>query len=232
MINTNAIRDKLSFSTSRRQITIGIICLILGFGLVTQLKVQGEASQRLASQPESDLTEIIDKQDAEIRALRAETTDLQVLLVSYEASSKSRSQILAEAQANLDNMRILIGRHPVAGRGVEIEIRDKNGYLTGFDIRQLVEELRASGAQAIAIGGHRVVANTSFARRRGDIYLDKYRLTLPYRIQAIGDAEVLKQSILLPRGIKDKLSAFDGVRLRINVKEQLSLPPVDYKLNK
>lgn len=217
-------KNIFGISISRRQITISIICLILGFSLVTQLRVQSQAGQRLASQPESDLTEIIDKQDTEIRAMRAEATDLQVQLARYETSSQNQSGIVSEAKDNLNNMRTLVGLDPVVGPGVAITISDKSVYLTGFDIRQLVEELRASGAQAIAVNGYRVVTRTSFARQKTFVYLDGHRLKLPYQVQAIGDVSVLRQAILLPRGIKDKLTAFDGVKFTIKNEDQLKLP--------
>lgn len=226
VIKLQAIWNQIRTSVNRRQITIGLITFILGFSLVTQLKVRSESSLRLASQPESDLTEIIDKQAEELRALRSEATDLQIQLVEYEASSQGNVQLVNSAKENLANMRILLGYEAVTGPGVNIIIRDRHGYLTGFDIRQLVEELRSSGAQATSINDYRIIANTSFKRKKGSIYVDNHRLQVPYNVKAIGDREVLYQSVVLPRGIKDKLSAFNGVKFEIEKSDGLFVAEV------
>ncbi|HEX21153.1 MAG TPA: DUF881 domain-containing protein [Actinobacteria bacterium] len=123
-------------------------------------------------------------------------------------------------------MRVLLGLDTVAGPGISILIKDKNRYLTGFDIRQLLEELRASGALSLSIDGKRVVAKSSFARHNGSVYMDGRRLRVPYKVSALGKPDILYQSITLPRGIKDRLSHFAGVHLKIDKSERLVLPPV------
>jgi len=197
--------------------------MVIGFILVTQLRVQGEAKKNLSDQPETDLTEIIDKQDIEIRALRADVAELRVQLALYQASSKNNADVIRAGKIEMDSMRILLGLDSVTGPGVEITISDKNRYLTGFDIRQLVEELRASGALSLSINGRRLLANSSFARHKGAVYADGRRLRTPYKVLALGNPEVLYQSITLPRGIKDRLSAFEGVKIKIGKRERLVL---------
>ena len=222
-----AIKKFIRTSFNRRQIVVGIITFILGFGLVTQLKVQGESSLRLSDQPESDLTEIISQQSGALQALRSETTELKVQLAGYQVSSVGNAALVDDAKESLANMRTLLGHVAVTGPGLDIVITDENGYLTGFDIRQLVEELRSSGAQAISVNDVRVAADSSFFRKKGIVYLDNHELDIPFVIKTIGNADVLHQSVVLPRGVKDKLSAFDGVELQIQKSESLYIPAVD-----
>ncbi len=222
-----AIKKFIRTSFNRRQIVVGIITFILGFGLVTQLKVQGESSLRLSDQPESDLTEIISQQSGALQALRSETTELKVQLAGYQVSSVGNAALVDDAKESLANMRTLLGHVAVTGPGLDITITDENGYLTGFDIRQLVEELRSSGAQAISVNDVRVAADSSFFRKKGIVYLDNHELDIPFVIKTIGNADVLHQSVVLPRGVKDKLSAFDGVELQIQKSESLYIPAVD-----
>jgi len=221
------ISNYIRSAFNRRQILVGIITFILGFGLVTQLKVQGESSLRLSDQPESDLTEIISQQSVELQALRSESTELKVQLVGYEASSEGNATLVGDAKESLSNMRTLLGYVAVTGPGLDLEITDKKGFLTGFDIRQLIEELRSSGAQAISVNDVRVVVDSSFSRKNGRVYIDDQKLELPYMVKSIGKTDVLYQSVVLPRGIKDKLSAFDGVNVNIQKNESLYIPAVE-----
>lgn len=211
---------------ARRQLTISIILLIIGFILVTQLRVQSQAGQSLSDQPETDLTEVMDKQDIEIKALRADIAELKIQLALYQNSSKNNADIINAGKVDMDSMRVLLGLDTVAGPGIEIKIADGNGYLTGFDIRQLIEELRASGALSLAINGKRLLANANFSRHNGSVYVNGQRLRIPYNVVALGNPEILYQAITLPRGIKDRLNAFEGVSIKIKKKQRLVLPPV------
>lgn len=222
----------VDFQKIRRQLTIGVILLLLGFGFVTQIKVQEEASQKLVVQSESDLVEIMDRLDTEIQAMRSDITDLQVKLVKYEASATDKRVIINQASQELMALKILVGLEPAKGSGVEVVITDRHKFLTGFDLHQLIEELRASGARAIALNGQRVDTKASFFRKKGRVYLNGHRLKLPYRVVALSDdGDVLYQALLLPRGIKDKLSAFKGVKVFVKKKDDLFLPAINSNFN-
>lgn len=210
----------------RAQLILATALMLFGFGLVTQLRSHEQLSERLGAQSERDLVEIIDGLDAEIRSIRSELTDGQIKLVTFKDSSLSNQSIIAKAKAEIDDLAMVVGEKPATAPGIEIKIKDSQRLLTGFDLRQIVEELRSSGSWAIAVNGLRIGPSSSFWRRSGRVYLDGRRLDSKFEIQALGDARLLYQSITLPRGIRDKLVTLDGVDVSVVRKPSIQLAPL------
>jgi len=93
-------------------------------------------------------------------------------------------------------LAVLAGTVAVRGPGVVVVVDDGTADATGArvvdaDLRQLVNQLWRSGAEAISINGHRVTSRTAI-RSAGDAVTVNYRsLTRPYRVEAIGDAAAM-----------------------------------------
>lgn len=88
----------------------------------------------------------------------------------------------------------VVGTVAVTGPGLQITVDDADGTTDGtrdqvldVDLRTMVNGLWQSGAEAVAINGHRLSALTAI-RGAGDAITVDYRsLTRPYRVEAIGD---------------------------------------------
>jgi uncharacterized protein YlxW (UPF0749 family) len=95
------------------------------------------------------------------------------------------------------------------------------------DFTSILHELRAGGAEAIAINGRRVSARTGFAGESGRVEMDGMVLTRDYRVSAIGDVANLEQSLTLPGGIQSVLEAFPGVEVDIEAQEEIRVAAGD-----
>lgn len=210
----------------RAQVIIAVALLLFGFGLVTQLISREQLSERLTAQSEPDLIQIIDSLDAEISSIRSELTDQQVRLVGFEDNETSNQAIINRDKNEIADLRLLLGVEGAEGPGIVIEIRDRQRLLTGFDLRQIIEEIRSSGAWAIAVNGRRLDERTSFWRNSGSVYIDGLKLKPVFKIEAVGDAGLLYQAITLPRGIRDKLGTFNGVSVSVRRQSRLRLSAV------
>jgi uncharacterized protein YlxW (UPF0749 family) len=78
-----------------------------------------------------------------------------------------------------------------------------------------VHELRAGGAEAIAVNGQRVRATSGFSGTDGTIELDGTVLTREFEVEAVGDPASLEQAVALPGGLRSTLSTFPGVRVDV-----------------
>jgi uncharacterized protein YlxW (UPF0749 family) len=157
-----------------------------------------------------------------------------------------RDAELPGSSEQLKDAEIAAGSIPVSGPGMQIELNEPasqpsagNGrpgttpqsqvaFLHDKDIRAVVNELWAGGAEAIAVNGLRLTP-TSFIRVAGEaIQIDFQPINPPYTISAIGDRNGLQVSFAqsaIARQLKTMV-AVDGITFRFGGKSTLKLPSV------
>ncbi|MDO8885316.1 DUF881 domain-containing protein [Candidatus Oleimmundimicrobium sp.] len=221
------VYDRLQ--TKRMQVAIAVIFAIIGMLLVTQLQIQSGISKKLQQESKQDLGEIIRDLDIEVRALQEERRDLEIRLVKYQNATEDQQLILNEAAHNLENLKIFAGLIGVKGEGVEVVIEDKQQFLDCYDLIDVVNELKAGGAEVLSINGIRITANTSFANESGgQIVIDKKKVSPSFIIKAIGNSETLSQAVGLLGGIQYTLTSYEGVTFEVARMESLEIPPTDF----
>ena len=96
------------------------------------------------------------------------------------------------------------GLTAVSGKGVVITMEDApakgeldiNEYIIhDNNINDILDELKANGAQAISVNGERVMLNTRPACAGPTIIVNESRYPPPYVIEAIGDPDILYDAI-------------------------------------
>ena len=94
------------------------------------------------------------------------------------------------------------------------------------DLRQLVNGLWASGAEAIAINGHRISSRTAIRGAGAAITVDYVSLTRPYRVEVIGDRGSLPAVFSRTEGGRwwAYLKQNYGMKYDITTADQLTLP--------
>ena len=214
----------MAIQRRRSRISIAIILFALSFGLVTQIRSQVTPRVSLLDQPEADLAEIIDRLQVESDRTRTDIEELRLRETQYQDASSSQAEIAKKAQLYLADIKVLAGISTVESDGLRITVTDKEGVLTGFDLRELADELRASGSAALSLNGRRLLAESSFSRRSGKVFADGEVLRRPYVIEVVGDADTLFQAVTLPRGVRDKLTAFRGVGLKVMRVPRIVIP--------
>ncbi len=68
-----------------------------------------------------------------------------------------------------------------------------------------LQELRDAGAEAVQVGGVRVVASTSFVDVASGVDVDGTVLQRPYRFKVIGDPATLASALDIPGGVLEVL---------------------------
>lgn len=123
------------------------------------------------------------------------------MIKEYEETINTDKEAAVLLDSELENSRNLLGKNAVQGQGIIVTLTDvevgKYGIITDADLIELVNELKAAGAEAISINGHRIV-NTSYIIELdvGFISINGSRREVsPYVVKAIGDITYLESGL-------------------------------------
>lgn len=191
-----------------RNVAMMFVCIILGIMLSLQYK-SINYNQSIASFENKRLDELKD----ELITLQNQKNSLQERLQELEQENQTYAKVKAgdseaaqQIQNNLQKARIFAGLETVKGRGIIINL-DNNGLVLvkDYDILNLVNELRASGAQAISVNDERIVAMTEIREAGQYIVINGKQMSAPFVIKAIADPDELDRSLSLMGGVVEGL---------------------------
>lgn len=201
-------------STSRRTprwlagALIGVLVLLLGFGIAVQ--VRSSASDSLATARQDDLLRILDDQNSRAARLRQQLAELQATENRLKASGDTSNVALQQAQQQLSALQVLLGVVPASGPGVTLTITDPKAALRAEDLLDVVQELRGAGAESVQFGSVRVATDSAFGNSSAGPTLDGQTLTRPYVVKAIGDPPTLDRALNIVGGVTASVRAVGG----------------------
>lgn len=180
-------------------IIIGLMCLMLTAVIFIQFKTIKQTDIiSLENMREEELrTEISTvKQKAEEIRKQIEETDLKI--AEYEETiltDKKASELLVK---ELEQQNNILGKNSVEGSGVIITLTDTRAQkITAEDLRELLNELKIAGAEAISINGQRIVYD-SYIVDIGNTYIrinGQEGMVSPYEVKAIGNPTYLESGL-------------------------------------
>jgi len=141
------------------------------------------------------------------RVLKARVQALQADVKAGEDESARRSSAAQEVKAQLDEQKTFAGLAPLHGPGLTVLLHDgadpnssadhSLGWTIHYqDLQDIVNVLWASGAEAIAVNGDRIVPSTAFHYAGVNILVNNAsRLTGPYTVIALGDPPALANGV-------------------------------------
>ena len=179
-------------------VTIGLICIILSAVIFVQFKTINQTDiTSLENMREDELrTEIINfKQKIEEVNKQLEETNQKI--VEYQETldtDKEASELLEQELVEQNN---LLGKNDVKGNGVIITLTDTRAQkITAQDLRQLLNQLKNDGAEAISINGQRIVFNSYVVDINNTaISVNGKRIYSPYEVKAIGNPTYLESGL-------------------------------------
>lgn len=202
-----------------RNAAITLVCVILGIMLAWQFK-SINYNQSIASLQYKRVDELKD----DLIKLQKQKTELQERLKELEKENQTYESVKAGDSAaaqqikdNLAKARIFAGLVSVKGKGIIVTLND-NDYVQveDIDILNIVNELRASGAQAIAVNDERIVAMSEIRAAGRYIMVNGKQLIPPYIIKAISDPANLERSLRLIGGVLEPL---EDLQLKVDLKQ-------------
>ncbi len=205
----------------RSQLVFGtlamLLCVLLGVAIVTQVR-QNESGDSLETARPADLLVLLDSLQQREAALNTEVADLQRTLAQLQTSGSSDTAAIENAQARLAALSILIGTVPATGPGVTLTIDDTAPGVSAETMLDVINELRAAGAEALEIRGGsesgpvevRVGVDTWVVGAPGALVIDGRTLNPPYSVLAIGDPPTLAAAMNIPGGAMDSIERVGG----------------------
>ena len=224
---------------NRKYFVILVVCIITGFiigfsyNLSKDDRKTGSVSSIYVQQGEVYREELIEQQERN-KELAEELDTLHETIRNYEkefATTEEHYELLVE---EAEQLRILLGELPAVGKGIAVTLRDNeyngvgnpNHYIVHEShIFTVINELKISGAEAIAINGQRLKTNSYISCNGPVITIDGNQYPAPFVIEAVGDQASLTAALEMAGGVVDQLLS-DNVVITLEKKERILMPSI------
>lgn len=215
------------------QITLGVALLALGFLIAAQLASEGPRV-RYTTQERTPLLQTADGLQAEQGGLEARIRELRSQIRVVEAKGEGDMDLVRELNGQLEQARIAAGLIALNGSGIVLQLEDSRepvppdgseaDYLVGSrDIRVVVEELWAVGAEAIAVNGERITPTSAVIDIGSSLLVNSAYLTPPYQVSAIGPADLYDRLSASPAFVDFVRTRGEGYGIRVSLAEPESV---------
>ncbi len=218
------------------QLSMSIVILILVFAVTWQIKgvrknnaVEGQFSKRIETL-QKDYKAELDKNEK----LLQQVLELQNDLTKYReevSQSGGAAKILKE---ELQRAETIAGLTDVSGQGITVTIRDgatqdvggtavyddSYGIVHDSYLLTVLNELRASGAEALSINDERILATSEIRCAGPTVSVNNTKLAAPFEIKVIGNPDTLENALRMPDGAIDQASWY-GVDVTIKRSNKL-----------
>lgn len=149
----------------------------------------------------------------------------------------------AELTGRIQELQARYGLGEVQGPGVRVTLSDapanwvQSGQSSWYivhdeDVKRVVNELLAAGAECVAINGIRILGTTQIRCGGPVIMIGETPLTPPFVIEVLGDGNALAATLQQPAGadsVYQELTAF-GIGFHIETVKNIALPAVEPNL--
>ena len=203
-------------------LTLGIMCLILTFGIAIQVKTTNSLGTTVGTNAtENELRSAVLKSKEKYDNLYNELEEAEKQLEAERTNVTQNNGELENLENSIKEANKSLGLTDVTGTGVIIE--DPNDLLVhDIDLIRLVNELKNAGAEAISVNDQRIVTNTSIECEGSVIKVNGVKIGAPFEIKAIGLPELLSNTDRVGGylwkmredwALKAKLKKFDNITI-------------------
>ena len=212
------------------QWVIILVGVIMGLMLAVQFRATQQVQLNIPVQRAKELTTQLEK-------VRLDRQDLKVKVEKLRADLDHAAQgpKLSDQKGKLETARIEAGVSKVAGKGVEVTLNDSNVALRpdenpnlyvlhDEDVLKVLNELKASGAEAISINDQRLLATSEVRCVGPTILVNKTkRLAPPFVINAIGDPVTMENALRMRGGVIESLKVW-GIQVDVKKQDRVLVP--------
>ncbi|MBP2644857.1 MAG: hypothetical protein H6Q75_297 [Firmicutes bacterium] len=204
------------------QVAIAFVCVVLGIMIAVQFRTTQDIRSTLPYQRVEDMAQRLSQTEKERDALANEVEKLRKAAGSGVVSQE------------LETIKMGAGTVALTGPGVVVTIDDSkrptkpgenpNLYLIhDDDILKVINELRAAGAEAIAVNEQRLIATSEIRCAGPTLSVNNTHYSPPYEIRAIGDSQTMENALRLRGGVAETLQ-FWGIQVGIKAQEKVDIP--------
>jgi uncharacterized protein YlxW (UPF0749 family) len=213
------------FLIKHGQISIALVCIVLGIMLAVQYRTAQEVKSTVSFQRVADLSQQLAQVEREKEILVKQVQDLTDVIHGDSTADTMLS------------VRMKAGLVSVTGSGIIVTIDDSkrpakpgenpNLYIIhDDDILKVINELWAAGAEAISINEQRLVVNSEIRCAGPTLSVNNTRSSPPYELKAIGNPATLETALKMRGGVIETLQ-FWGIQINIRKQDNIIVP--DFK---
>lgn len=201
--------------------TVVLVCIVTGFIIGFSYNLAKDRQQVTSvtssyyEQTESYRSDLIEQQERNMQ-LERQLANLQSKIRQYERDYNNANDFYDDMYNEAQQLRLALGQVASVGQGIAVTLSDgssdvsanPNDYIVHEShIFNVIQELKISGAEAIAINGQRLKPN-SYIRCNGPVItVDGNQYPAPFVIEAIGNQQTLLSSLELDGGVVEQLLA-------------------------
>ena len=202
---------------------IALVCVLIGFMVAVQFRTAQDAKGSLSQQRIEEISDRLLQTEHERDELSEELHKMQTAAAS------------TDNQQDKDLLSYRAALVPLEGEGVIVRMDDStkpakagenpNLYVIhDDDLLRVVNELRAAGAEAIAINGQRLTGTSEIRCAGPTLSVNNVRSSAPFEIRAIGDKKSLENALRMRGGVAETLGVW-GIQLDIKASNDVYIPP-------
>lgn len=210
-------------------IAIMAVCIVLGIILAWQYK-SIDYNTRAASLQNKRVEELKDeliraKKENENLAQRNE--ELETRNREFEAAKGTISKTTELLNEELQRARTIAGLTDVRGKGVVVTLdHNEFSFVDDLNILEVLNELRASDAQAISINDERIVANSEVRVAGRYIMINGKQMLAPFVIKAIAEPQKVEHALKMLGGVVERLEEYYNVQVDVKASDFINIPKV------
>ncbi len=225
-----------------RKIHVNLTLVLLAFGFMVSYSIQFTKSISTNNSAFNDtqwdkkqkLQEKLLEEQTQIQMLEEQLQNIKQRVSEFEKKMGQSEYQAKEILQQLEEVRMWAGLVPVTGKGIMVTMSDstslpENGNMNDYivheeNIRQVVNELFAAGAEAISINGQRLTTNSAIRCVGPTVLVNEIKTVPPFQISAIGDSNTLVTALEMPGGVIQNLNEWTNIDVKVEKKERIDLP--------
>lgn len=231
VVSERGARKQVPGRASRR---VGLLTVLAVFGVLVGVSaLKTEQDRPVLRAERAELVEQIHEREDRYAAAKDDVAALQTQLTGLQEQVADDASSDSALNRLLEDLGVDAGTLAVTGPGVAITVDDApdaesgtGGRILDTDLRQLVNALWQSGAEAISVDGHRLSSLTSIRYAGQAITVDYRSLTPPYSLVVVGDPATLPARLAETAGgqMWQGLETNFGIRYETATRDNVSVP--------
>ena len=185
-------------------IVLFIMCILLTSAICIQIRIIKNAESEVGtSLAEDSLRDEVLKWKDRYESMYAKLQDSENKLEKNREEIANKNENATKIETELKTANILLCLTQLNGTGITITIQDNQSikeesvldisyYLVhDEDLREVINELKNAGAEAISINDQRIISTTAITCDGNVILVNGEKISSPFVIKAIGSSEML-----------------------------------------
>lgn len=210
-----------------------IICFLLSFAITLQVRLTNKSEsnasrEKISSDLKDKIFELSNDNEKLVKKLETVEKRLEVVrsgAAENDTSNKEKSELIKKYNA-------IEGKSDEKGPGIIIRYYPNENKVNGEtvgnaditkDLLDIVNELRNAGAEAIAINNIRITNTSAIEMVKNDIVVDEVKISKPFTIETIGNAEIMNSSLIRPGGTIELIKR-DRAKIELAISKEVNIP--------